>query len=167
MRAPWTVSAIATVCFAVSAFAQQSNQSTRQQIERLVATYAEKFNKQDFAGIAGLYTTDGALVSQTPKVVKTGPEEIEQNYQSAFKSGMNHLELTVDQVTPLGTDVAISMGEYHLTGQGQNGLMKADGHWTGVDVREGGTWKIRLATAFPNPPQAASGAAAIPSGPAR
>jgi hypothetical protein len=26
--------------------------------------------------------------------------------------------------------------------------MKVDGHWTGVDVREGGTWKIRLATGF-------------------
>ena len=167
MHAPWTVSAIAAISFAVSASAQQSNQSTRQEIERLVATYAEKFNKQDFAGIAGLYTTDGALVSQAPNVVKTGPQEIEQNYQSAFKSGMSHLELTVDQVSPLGTDVAISMGEYHLTGQGQNGPMKVDGHWTGVDVHAGGTWKIRLATAFPNPPPAASSAATMPSGPTR
>jgi hypothetical protein len=40
------------------------------------------------AGIAGLYTTDGALVSQAPKVVKTGHQEIEQNYQSAAKSGV-------------------------------------------------------------------------------
>jgi len=167
MRAPWVASSIAVICFTMGAFAQQGSQSTRQEIERLVATYAEKFNKQDFAGIAGLYTTDGALVSQAPKVVKTGLQEIEQNYQSAYKSGLNHLDLTVDQVSPLGTDVAISMGEYHLTGQSQNGPMKMDGHWTGVDVREGGTWKIRLATAFPNPPPAASSAAATPSGPTR
>ena len=107
------------------------------------------------------------LVSQAPKVVKTGPQDIEQNYQSAFKSGMNHLELTVDQVSPLGTDAALSIGEYHLTGQGQNGPINADGHWTGVDAREGSTWKIRLATAVPNAPPATSSAAATPSGPAR
>ena len=167
MRSPWAISAIAVICFAASASAQQVDQSTQQQIQRLVATYAEKFNKQDFSGIAGLYTTDGVLVSQAPKVVKTGPQEIEQSYQNAFKSGALHLELTVDQVSPLGTDAALSMGEYHLTGQGQNGPVKVDGHWTGVDVREGGTWKIRLATAVPNPPPAASSATATPSGPAR
>jgi uncharacterized protein (TIGR02246 family) len=167
MRSPWVVSAIAVICLTIGASAQQSSHSTRQEIERLVADYAEKLNKQDFAGIAGLYTTDGVLVSQAPKAVKTGPQEIEQNYQSAFKSGLNRLELTVDQVSPLGTDAAVSMGEYHLTGHGQNGPMKVDGHWTGVDVREGGTWKIRLATAVPNPPPGVSSAAATPSGPAR
>jgi len=44
MRSPWMVSAIGAICFAVSASAQQSNQSTQHEIERLVATYAEKFN---------------------------------------------------------------------------------------------------------------------------
>jgi hypothetical protein len=73
---------------------------------------------------------------------------------------MNHLELTVDHVSPLGTDGAISMGEYHITGQGTNGPMKADGHWTGLDVRDGNTRKIRLATSFPNPPPVASDTAA-------
>jgi|SRR6516165_2246438 len=166
MRSSWIISAIAGIGLAVSASAEQVDQSTRQQIERLVATYAENFNKQNAAGIAGLYTEDGMLVSPSANIVKTG-QLIAQSYQDAFKSGMNHLELTVDQVSPFGTDAAISMGEYHLTGQGQNGPMKVDGHWTGVDVREGGTWKIRLATAFPNPPTGASSAAATPSGPAR
>jgi uncharacterized protein (TIGR02246 family) len=167
MRSSWIISTIAAMCVAASASAQPVDQGTPQKIKELVATYVEKFNKQDFAGIAGLYTTDGVLVSSAPKVVKTGPQEIEQNYQNAYKSGLNHLELTVDQVSPLGTDAAISMGEYHLTGQGQNGPMKVDGHWTGVDVREGGVWKIRLATAFPNPPPTASSAAATPSATAR
>src|SRR5690348_6952855 len=131
MHSPWIVSAIAATCFAVSASAQQSNQGTRHDIEQLVATYAEKFNKQDFPGIAGLYTTDGVLVSPGAKAVKAGPQEIEQHYQNVSKSGINHLELTVDQVSPFGTDAAIAMGEYHYTGQGQNGSLKADGHWTG------------------------------------
>ena len=79
MRSPWIVSAIAAICFAVPASAQPSDQKTRHEIEQLVANYAANFNKQNAAGIAGLYTREGVLVSQAPKAVKTGPQEIEQN----------------------------------------------------------------------------------------
>ena len=65
----------------------------------------------------------------------------------------NHDEGTIDQVTPLGNDEAISVGEYHFTGQGQNGPIKSDGHWTALYVREGGQWKIRLLTALNDPPR--------------
>ena len=146
------ITAIAVLTIATPVSAQGVDQGTRQQIERLAVTYAENFNKQDVAGIAGLYTNDGVLVSQGPRVVKTGPQEIEQSYQSAFKSGMNHIEITLDQVSPFGSDAAISMGEYYLAGQGQSGPIKVEGHWTAVDAREGGAWKIRLLTVVPNPP---------------
>jgi uncharacterized protein (TIGR02246 family) len=149
--------------FALSAFALQADQSTRQQIERVVATYADDFNKHDAAGIAGHYTKDGMLVSPAAKIVKTGPQEIEQSYQGLFKMGMNHGQITVDQVFPLGTDSAIYLGEYHLTGEGQSGALKVDGHYTAVAVHESGTWKIRLATAFPNPPPAPGSTAAAPT----
>jgi hypothetical protein len=46
------------------------------------------------------------------------------------------------------------IGEFHLSGQGDNGPTKLDGRYTAVDVREGGTWKIRLLTAVPIPPPA-------------
>jgi uncharacterized protein (TIGR02246 family) len=162
MRSIWIVAVIAAMGLAVSASAQQADQSTRQQIERLAATYAENFNKQDAAGIAGLYTSDGVLVSSAAKAVKTGPQEIEQNYQNVFKMGFNHYQMTVEQVSPFGTGAAISMGEYHVTGQGQNGPINLDGHWTAVDVHEGGTWKVRLLTGVPNPPAASNSAAASP-----
>ena len=90
MRSSWIISAIAGIGLAVSASAEQVDQSTRQQIERLVATYAENFNKQNAAGIAGLYTEDGMLVSPSANIVKTG-QLIAQSYQDTFKSGMNHL----------------------------------------------------------------------------
>src|SRR5262249_27260782 len=73
----------------VSTSAQQVDQNTRQQIEQLVTTYRADWNKQDAAGIAGLYTKDGVLVTQAPKIVKTGSQEIEQNYQNLFKT-MSH-----------------------------------------------------------------------------
>jgi hypothetical protein len=46
----------------------------------------------------------------------------------------------------------MSVGEYHLTGQGQSGPTKIDGHWTAVYVPEGGKLKIKLLTAVPDPP---------------
>jgi uncharacterized protein (TIGR02246 family) len=153
MRYIWSLVAIAAISPTTSeASAQGVDQNTRQQIERIVAAYHEDWNNHDAAGIAGLYTKDGVLVTQAPKVVKTGQQEIEQTYKSAFNTIPHHDPATVDQISPLGTDTAMSVGEYHLTGQGQSGPTKIDGHWTGVYVREGGTWKIRLLTAVPDLP---------------
>jgi hypothetical protein len=62
MRHVWklaAVAALALITSATSASAQGVDQNTRQQIERIVATYVENFNKQDAAGIASLYTKDG------------------------------------------------------------------------------------------------------------
>jgi hypothetical protein len=39
---------------------------------------------------------------------------------------------------------------YHLTGSGNNGPTKVDGHWTAVYVPEGGKLKIRMLTAVPD-----------------
>jgi uncharacterized protein (TIGR02246 family) len=153
--------AIAVLGLAVSASAQQVDQNTRQQIEQLVTTYRADWNKQDTAGIAGLYTKDGVLVTQAPKIVKTGSQEIEQNYQNLFKT-MSHNDGATADVFPLGTDTVYSVGEYHLSGQNQNGPIKADGHRTAVYVRDGGTWKIKLLTAVPDLPPSASGSAATP-----
>jgi uncharacterized protein (TIGR02246 family) len=163
----WLIAAIFAASLGLSASAQQADQGMRQQIERLVATYADNFNKHDAAGIASLYAKDGMLVSSAAKIVKDGPQEIEQSYQNLFKTGMNHGQITVDQIFPLGTESAIYLGEYHLTGEGQSGALKVDGHYTAVAVREGNTWKIRLATAFPNPPPSASSGVASTSGSAR
>jgi uncharacterized protein (TIGR02246 family) len=130
-----------------------SDQNTRQQIEQLVTTYRENWNNHNAAGIAGLYTKDGVLVSQAPRVVKTGTQEIAQQYETIFKT-MSHNDAATAEVSPLGTDSVFSVGEYHLSGQGQSGPAKVDGHWTAVYVHEGGTWKIRLLTAVPDLPPA-------------
>ena len=146
---------LAASLMVVPASAQQDDQNTRQQVEQMAVAYAAAIGKQDAAGIVGLYTKDGVLVTQAApgaKTVKSGPQEIEQYVQGSFKAGINHEEITVDQVSPLGTDAVISMGEYQVSGQGQNGAIKFGGHWTAVYVREGGAWKIRLLTAVPNLP---------------
>jgi ketosteroid isomerase-like protein len=65
MRSIQIAAAIAVLGLAtVEASAQQVDQNTRQQIEQLSATYHENGNNHDAAGVAGLFTKDGVLVSQ-------------------------------------------------------------------------------------------------------
>jgi hypothetical protein len=91
------VAALGLITFAFSASAQGVDQNTRQQIEKIIATYHENWNNHDAAGIAGLYTNDGVLVN-TAAAVKNGPQEIEQNYQNVFKTLSHHDGATIDQL---------------------------------------------------------------------
>jgi hypothetical protein len=51
MRYVWIISAIAALSLATSlASAQEVDQNTRQQLEKLLATNVENWNKQDAAG---------------------------------------------------------------------------------------------------------------------
>jgi uncharacterized protein (TIGR02246 family) len=153
MRFIQIAAAIAGLGLATSAAsAQQVDQNTRQQIEQIITTYHENWNKHDAAGIAGLYTNDGVLVTDRTAGSKKGHQEIEQYYTNLFNIMSHHDSATVDELFPLGGNAVITVGEFHLSGQGQNGPIKGDGHYTTVDVLEGGAWKIRLLTAVPNPP---------------
>jgi uncharacterized protein (TIGR02246 family) len=154
MRHTWMFAAIAALSLTTSASAQGVDQNTRQQIEKVIAAYHENWNNHNAAGIADLYTKDGVLVTDRTAGSKKGRQEIEQYYTDLFNRISHHDSATVDEFLPLGSDGVITVGEYHLSGQGQNGPIKADGHYTTVDVLEGGTWKIRLLTAVPNPPPA-------------
>src|SRR6266478_1077029 len=118
-------------------------------MEKISSAYAESFNRQDGAGIAALFASGGLHVNPD------GPRtDIEQFYQGAFKAGFNREEMTVDQVWPLGTDTALSMGQYRMTGKNQSGApIESAGFWTAVDVREGGNWKIRIVSAMPKAAQ--------------
>ena len=123
---------------------------TRYQIEQMTATFAEHYNEQDVAALASMFTKDAARVASAATAISTGPQGIEEAFKTQFEFGFNHIkELTVDQVSPFGTDAAITIGKYRLTGQGRSSPLKIDGHWTEVEVREGGVWKIRLLTATP------------------
>jgi len=148
MRLRWVLPIVA-IAFALPVSAQQVDQDVRRQIERIGAMYAEHYNKQDAPALAALYTKDGVLVARG--VVKSGTQALVEFYERIFQSGTNHLESTVDQASQLGSDTAIGIGEYHVIGQGQSGPIKVDGDWTGVYIREAGTWKIRLLTSVPKP----------------
>ena len=149
MRALWIISAILVILPAGSPSAQQSHLDTRYQIEQMAATFTEHYNKQDAAALASMFTKDALRVSSDGTAVSAGPQAIEESFNTQFKAGLAHIELVVDQVSPFGADAAVTIGKYQLTGQGRSGPLKMDGHWTEVEVREGGVWKIRLLTVTP------------------
>ena len=128
------------------AFAQ-TDQNLRADVERISAAHAENFNKQNAAGIAALYAKGATLVNAAG--VQTS---IEENFQNAFKTGFNHQEVTVGEVASIAPDIALGIGEYANSGQGQSGPLQVRGRWTAVYIREGGVWKIRQLTAVPIPP---------------
>ncbi|MDU6377197.1 MAG: nuclear transport factor 2 family protein [Bradyrhizobium sp.] len=134
--------------FAVPAIAADADQSLKHEVEKIGAAYADNFNKQNAAGIAALYANGGMMVNAA------GPHtNIAETYEGVFKAGFNHNEITVDQVTALGPDTLVAIGQVHLTGKNAAGEpMDFKGLWTATDVREGGVWKIRVLAAFPKAP---------------
>jgi ketosteroid isomerase-like protein len=144
--------ACALLCFvtsvAFSAPALADDADLKKQVEQGNAAYMKSFNSMDVAGLAEMYAT-GAVI-----VIPEGPRtDIAQLYEGMFKTGFNHAEITVDQVWLLGSDAALGMGKYRVTGKSrEGGPIEAAGLWTATYVREGGKWKTRMLSAIPQPP---------------
>jgi ketosteroid isomerase-like protein len=140
--------ALLCVIVALSASAFADDADFKKQLEQIGRTYIELFDKQDATGIAALYATDAIIVDPA------GPHtDIVKVYEGAFKAGINHVELNADQAWPLGSDTALGMGKYRVTGKSPSGApIEVAGLWTATYVREGGKWKIRMLTTIPQPP---------------
>jgi uncharacterized protein (TIGR02246 family) len=124
------------------------DQSGKQEVEKFVAALTASYNKQNSAGIAELFTKDGVHVNQT------GPHtDIARYYDGAFKAGVDHIDITVNEVTKLGADNMIGMGESVTSGKNASGAAIGDAaYWTATYVRDGGAWKLRMLTVVPKAP---------------
>ena len=100
MRARWFIAAMLVIPPAGSPFAQQSHLDIRYQIEQVAARFADHYDKQDAAALASMFTKDALRVSLDGTVVSAGPQAIEESFEKQFKTGLAHLELKVDQVSP-------------------------------------------------------------------
>lgn len=140
------LSCIFLVAFSLPAVAADID--PKQKVEAVASEYAASFNRHDGAGIAALFATGGIHVNPA------GPRsDIADFYQGAFKAGFEHEEITVDQAWPLGSDMALAIGNYRLSGKNQSGApIETGGIWTATYVTEGGKLKIRLISAMPKPP---------------
>lgn len=133
---------------ALSLPAVAADNDPKQKVEAVASEYAASFNRHDGAGIAALFATGGIHVNPA------GPRsDIAEFYQGAFKAGFDHEEIAVDQAWPLGSDMALAIGNYRLSGKNQSGApIETGGIWTATYVTEGGKLKIRLISAMPKPP---------------
>jgi uncharacterized protein (TIGR02246 family) len=147
----WTL-AIVAIAFVARASAQSVDPDLLSGVDRIAVRYTEGFKKRDASAVAEVFTEDGVLLSQSPSgAVNSGTQAIAQRYEGLFKLGANDINITRSQLTQLGNDVAIALGEYQVTGQGQSGPIKIDGDWsaTYVYVRDAGMWKIKLLNVIP------------------
>lgn len=150
LKAVWF--ACALLCFATippfSSPAFADDAAIKKQLEQGALAFIERFNKQDATGVAAFYAS-GAII-----VDPAGPHtDILKVYESAFKAGINHMEVNIDQAWPLGSDTALGMGKYRVTGKNPSGNPIEDaGLWTAAWVREGGEWKVRMLTTIPQLP---------------
>lgn len=122
-----------------------STADIRKLLERTNADYMAAFNSQNAAGVAAQYAT-GAIV-----VNSTGPKtDIPAHIEGVFKTGIRRVEVTLDQAWPLGTGTALGMGKFRSAGKDQSGAaIGVKGFWTATYVQEGGKWKIRMLSSFP------------------
>jgi uncharacterized protein (TIGR02246 family) len=141
MRRVWIIATIGAI---IGLATPASAQDLRQQLERVVATYADAENKGDAAAVAALYTKDGEAVCPFGNaVIKKGQQEIEQYYRAAFNAFKDrHFEIKLDQAAQIRPDVALGTGSFVVTGKAENGdAVKIEGNWSGV-LGEG-AWKVR------------------------
>ena len=151
------------ISFALPTFAQQTNTPDPQLREQDVAfqkKFDEAWNNNDAAALTALYTEDAVRV--TPQGPIYGREAIQKQYVDLFQKihFSNHLS-TIDQNSPhsigTGGNEIWGNGQWSLTRQGQNGIpIEMKGYFSGILVREGDAWKIRLETWNVTPAPAAT-----------
>ena len=78
-------------------------------VAAVVATYIEKYNSKDAAGVAALYAADGVLVPPGPMVA--GKVNIEKAWQAAFDAGRTGIRYDIKQMQP-GGNIVIVVGQF-------------------------------------------------------
>jgi ketosteroid isomerase-like protein len=140
------LSSFAALMVTVPAIAQQSD--VRPDLERISTSFVDNYDRQNASGIAGLFARDGLLVNVSGEHPQA---ELESFYNDQFKAGFTHLESHVDQASLIAPDVAIGVGQFSLSGKKPDGTpLQTSGRWTATYMREGGTFKVRILTAFPH-----------------
>jgi hypothetical protein len=100
-----------------------------------------------------MFTPDAADAGEG--VMLSGREQLEKFYSDGFKAGWSNHSSGPSQIHVMG-DWAWLVGTWSALPPGAKD--KVQGSWGAVDVREGGTWKIKMLTwnvAEPPPQQAA------------
>jgi Domain of unknown function (DUF4440) len=139
------IMAVLALGFAMPAFAQQNtvDQQTRQQLEGIVVRLAETLSKGDGQGYQALYATNAIEISAL-KGKSTGQQI--GDLEDARKVGLT-FTATVDDIEPIfGGQGLVIIAPYAATFTTNPAARPVQGISTLVLERDGGGWKIRIAT---------------------
>jgi uncharacterized protein (TIGR02246 family) len=131
-----------------------SGDSDEQTIRKMVAAFAEAFNKGDLSAIGGAWAEDAEYIDEAGKEIK-GREAIVAMFKKAaseLKGGK--IELKVTSVRILKGDVALQDGVSTQTAA--DGTID-EGRFTAVWFKSDGKWMIRSARDLPSDAAAAAG----------
>jgi uncharacterized protein (TIGR02246 family) len=127
--------------FVLPALAQEQNTvdpEVRQQIEAVLKKHEQAYNEYDATAFAAGFTQ--YAIELSPGGVAWGRQEIEQRYTLDLASHPTKQSFKLLQVCAVG-DAVCAIWEYlHFNTQ-------TKGHCATIYVREGDTWKIRMAYA--------------------
>ena len=129
------------VGIAVPVLAQEKdtvNPEVRQQIEAVLRKHEEAYNEYDAAAFAAGFTQYAVELSQGG--MARGREEIEQRYAADLASNPSKQSFKLLQVCAVGDAICAISEFFHYNTQ-------TKGHYAAIYVREGDTWKIRMAYA--------------------
>jgi hypothetical protein len=133
------------ISFALPTFAQEQNAvdpEVRQQIEAAVRKQEEAYNKYNAAAFAAGFMQHAIEVwewsSASASGAASGRQEIEERYAFELASHPTKQSFKLIQVYPIGSDICAIWEIFHYGRQEK-------GYCTAIYVREGNTWKIRMA----------------------
>jgi len=141
-------SVLLALCIPFVFIAPAAADDFKSEASKLIKSYEACYTKQDAACVAALYVKDGIWVSSD------GKHDVQEHYAGLFKAGFNKLEGTVDEAWQIDNDTPAAMGKFHITGKSDKGdALDVQGVWTGVYVKQGDGWKLKMLTAAVKPPK--------------
>jgi uncharacterized protein (TIGR02246 family) len=130
--------------------AEVSQQELMQAAETLGKGYDDNYNAKNAAGMAGLYASDGVLVSPGPVI--HGADNLKVYYQSRFDAGAGDHATKMTEVHVQG-DGGFGIGQFSATVPAPGGgRREIKGNLATVYQHAADGWHLRLVAASVPPP---------------
>jgi uncharacterized protein (TIGR02246 family) len=128
------------LAIAIPSFAHDQAEAEKA-VAALVATYIEKYNNKDAAGVAALYAEDGILVPPGPVV--SGKANIEKAWQASFDAGRTGIRYDIKQVQPEG-NIVLVVGQFTVKVPEGGSLQDRPGNFVNVYQWDGTALRFRI-----------------------
>ena len=153
------ISSMLAICLAGPVLAQQGSTVSEQDAQQAANTISKKFetayNAGDAAGIASLFA-DGGIYLTPGGTVLSDRQAMEKALAGRMKAGWTKETVQVTGAHAVG-DAVWAIGEYSITGTGQNSGKQIGGHFAQVLTRSGTEWRFSMLMAGLTPSQDITG----------